>query len=170
MKTYIIALSAASLLLVGCNQNVETASREFNELPVAVQKTVRAHSPNGEIASVDTKEVNGQTAYEVKFTGEGQNPGILVAADGRMLQSDTTQGAPGMLDKIVTGRGAVGTQLSALPKPVQETVQKRAPDAPIADISRNEENGRVIYSIEFKDKGANPTMRVADDGTFIDQK
>ena len=71
---------------------------------------------------------------------------------------------------MVTGRGAVGTELSALPKAVQDTVRQRAPNAPIADISRNEENGRVIYSIEFKDKGANPTMRVADDGQFIDQK
>jgi uncharacterized membrane protein YkoI len=170
MKTYLIALSAASLLLAGCNQNVGTASREFNELPPAVQKTVRAHSPDGEIASVDTKEINGQTAYEIKFAGEGKNPAILVAADGRMLQSDTTKGAPGMVDRVLTGRGAVGTQLSALPKPVQETVQKRAPNAPIEDISRNEEDGRVIYTIEFKEKGANPTMRVAEDGTFIDQK
>ena len=170
MKTYIIALSAASLLMIGCNQNVETASREFNELPSAVQKTVRAHSPNGEISSVDKKEVDGQTVYEVKFAGEGTDRGIMVASDGRMLQSDTTKGAPGLLDRVVTGRGAVGTELSALPKAVQDTVREKAPNAVIADISRNEENGRVIYSIEFKDKGANPTLRVADDGQFIDQK
>ena len=170
MKTYIIALSAASLLMIGCNQNVEKASREFNELPPAVQKTVRAHSPNGEISGVDKKEVNGQTVYEIKFANEGADRGITVAYDGRMIQSDTTKGAPGPLERVVTGRGAVGTELSALPKAVQDTVRQRAPNAVIADISRNEENGRVIYSVEFKDKGANPTMRVADDGQFIDQK
>ena len=170
MKTLITALSAASLLLIGCNQNMETASRQFNELPPAVQKTVRAHAPNAEIASVNKKEMDGQTVYEIHFQTEGKNPQILVAYDGRMLQSDTTKGAPGTLERVLTGRGAVGTQLSALPKPVQETIQKRAPDAPIADISRSEENGRVIYKVEFKDHAANPTLKVADDGTLVEQK
>jgi uncharacterized membrane protein YkoI len=170
MKTYMIALSVASLLMIGCNQNVEKASREFNELPTAVQKTVRAHSPNGEISSVDKREVDGQTVYDIKFAGAGPDTKITVAYDGRMLQSDTTKGAPGVMERVVTGRGAVGTELSALPKAVQETVQQRAPNAPIADISRSEDNGRVIYTIEFKDKGANPTMRVANDGQFIDLK
>ena len=170
MKIFITALSAATLLLVGCNQNMQTASREFNELPAAVQKTVRAHAPNAEVASVDKKEVNGQTVYEIKFAEEGKNPHILVAYDGRMLQSDSTKGAPGALERVISGRGAVGTDLSALPKPVQKTVQERAPNAVIEDISRSEDNGRVIYTIEFKEKGANPTMRVADDGMMIEQK
>ena len=170
MKTYIAALSAASLILVGCNQNVGTASREFNELPPAVQKTVRAHAPNAEVADVNKKEIDGQTVYEIEFADAGRNPHITVAYDGRMLQTDMTKGAPGTLEKMVTGRGAVGTQLSALPKSVQKTVQERAPNAMIDNISRNEENGRIIYTIEFKEKGANPTLKIAEDGTLVEQK
>lgn len=170
MKTYIAALSAASLLLVGCNQNVGTASREFNELPPAVQKTVRAHAPDAEVANVNAKEMDGQTVYEIEFADAGRNPQIVVAYDGRMLQSDMTKGAPGTLERVLTGRGAVGTQLSALPKSVQKTVQERAPNAMIENISRNEENGRVIYTVEFKDKDANPTLKITEDGTLVEQK
>ena len=40
-------------------------------------------------------------------------------------------------------------------------------NAEIADISRREDNGRVVYEVEFTDKGKNPTMKVAEDGTLV---
>ena len=170
MKNYVIALGAASLMLVGCNQNVEKASAEFNQLPPDVQKTVRAHSPNGEITAVAKKEQDGQTVYHIDFVDGAASPSIIVAADGRMLQSDSTKGAPGMLDKMTTGRGAVGTQLSALPQPVQKTVQEHSPNAVIAGISSADENGLKVYTIEFKTDGENRKLRVAENGTIIENK
>ncbi len=172
MKTYIVSIMAASFLIAGCKQSVETASEKFNQLPPPVQKTVRAHAPNAEIAKVDTKTIEGQTVYEVEFADAGANPKVLVAPDGKLISTDmtTTKGAPGTLDRLVSGRGAVGTKLSALPKSVQKTIQEKAPNAEIADINRKEDNGVVVYEIEFKDKGVNPTMRVMENGTLIDTK
>ena len=47
------------------------------------------------------------------------------------------------------------------------TIKARAPEAEIADITRHEKNGRVTYEVAFKDKVKNPTIRVADDGTLV---
>jgi uncharacterized membrane protein YkoI len=54
-----------------------------------------------------------------------------------------------------------------LPEKVQKTIQSTAPGAAIADISRHDKDGRVIYEIQFQEKGKNPSIRVAEDGTLV---
>jgi len=166
MKQYAVTLLAAAGLLVGCNRSLESASNKFNELPPAVQKTVRAQAPNGEIANVTTRTENGATIYEVEFREPGSNPKIQVAADGKLINTDMPKPA-GAVERLLTPTGAVGTKLSALPEKAQKTIQERAPNAEITNISRHENNGRVIYEVEFKDQGKNPTLRVAEDGTLV---
>ena len=167
MKKYVITLLAASALVVGCNQSVETASQKFNELPPAVQKTVRAQAPNAEIADITQKSENGMQVYQVELRNEGSpNSKILVAADGTLVGSDLAKPA-GAVQRLLTPTGAVGTPLSALPEAVQKTIQSQAPDASIANISRKDDNGRTIYEVEFRDAGKNPTVRVAEDGTLV---
>jgi len=167
MKKYAITLLAASALVAGCNQSVETASNKFNELPPAVQKTVRAQNPNGDIAGVTTKTENGSQVYQVEFRNpNGPNSKVLVAADGTLVGSDMTKPA-GAVEKLLTPTGAVGTPLSALPEAAQKTIKTQAPNAPIAKITRHDDNGRTIYEVEFKDQGKNPTIKVADDGSLV---
>jgi hypothetical protein len=90
----------------------------------------------------------------------------LVSADGKLLSSDMPRPA-GMVDRALTPTGATGTKFSALPEVVQKTIKDKAPNADIADISRHDKDGRVIYEVEFRDKGKNPTMKIADDGTLV---
>jgi uncharacterized membrane protein YkoI len=154
---------------MGCNRSIESASQKFNELPPPVQKTVRAHAPNAEIANVDKKTQDGMVHYEISFEEPGKNPSVVVAADGRLINTDmtTAKGAPGSLERVFKGTGATGTKLSALPEKVQKTIQRDAPNAEIADINRKEKDGLVFYEVEFKDKGKNPTMQVCEDGTLL---
>jgi uncharacterized membrane protein YkoI len=167
MKIQVITMFAAAGLLAGCNQSVENASNKFNELPPAVQKTVRAQAPNGDIANVTQKSENGAQVYEVEFRNpNGANSKILVAQDGTLVGSDMAKPASAV-QKLLTPTGAVGTQLSALPEAAQKTIQAKAPNAPIAGISRHDVNGRTVYEVEFKDQGKNPTIKVADDGSLV---
>ena|SRR5260221_1946412 len=167
MKIQVITMLAAVGLVAGCNQSVENASNKFNELPPAVQKTVRAQAPNGDIANVTQKSENGAQVYEVEFRNpNGPNSKVLVAQDGTLVGSDMTKPA-GALQKLLTPTGAVGTPLSALPEAAQKTIRAQAPDASVADISRHDVNGRTIYEVEFKDQGKNPTIKVADDGSLV---
>ena len=166
MKIYVVTLITAVGLLVGCNQSIEQASQKYNELPPAVQKTVRAQAPNAEIADISKKTENGMEVNEISFREPGTNPKIVVAADGKLVNSDMVTPA-GAIERVLTPTGAVGTKLSALPEKAQKTIQSHAPATEIVDVSRHETNGRVIYEVEFKDKGKNPTIRVAEDGTLV---
>jgi uncharacterized membrane protein YkoI len=167
MKKYAITLTAITGLLVGCNQSIENASADFNTVPPAVQKTVRAQSPNGEIANVSKSTENGLDVFEVKFKeANGTTPKVLVAADGRLVKSDLPN-PPGAVERMLTPTGATGTKFSALPEVVQKTIQAKSPETQIANISRHESKGRVYYEVEFQDKGKNPTIQVAEDGTLV---
>jgi uncharacterized membrane protein YkoI len=173
IKVYLATIIAAAGLAAGCNrsQSVENASLDFNSLPTPVQKAVRSQSPNGEIAGVSRTTQNGAAAYKVEFRGEGNNTYTMVVdADGKVLSSDMPNTQNGIIQdvkKALTPTGAVGTQFSALPEKVQKTIQAHAPDAAISDISRETDNGRVIYDVSFKDTGKNPSIKVADDGTLV---
>src|SRR5712691_3759912 len=115
MKIQVITLIAAMGLVAGCNPSIENTSQKFNELPPAVQKTVRAQAPNAEIADISKKTENGMDVYEVSFREPGSNPKVVVAADGRLLNTDMAKPA-GAVERLLTPTGAVGTKLSALPE------------------------------------------------------
>jgi len=168
MRTYLVTLCAVAGLLTACNRSIESASTKYNELPPAVQKTVRAQAPNGEIADVSHKTDNGVDLWEVTFREPDHNPKILVDGSGKLVSTEMAHAA-GPVERMLTPTGATGTKFSALPEKAQRTIQAQAPETAIANITRHEDNGRVIYEVEFQDKGKNPTIRVADDGTLVQE-
>jgi len=182
---------AAAVLLAGCGRNVESASEKFNELPPAVQKTVRTEAPNAEIQSVAHTARDGANLYTIDFRENGRKGRMVVAANGFLLNDNerntwgvnsysltptgptaesphsyTTSATAGN-NNALAPTGVVGTPFSALPLVVQQTIQTQAPGLQIARISRHEDMGRVIYTVEFNDKGKNPTIRVAEDGALV---
>ena len=168
MKTFVSAVIAAALV-VGCSQQVTDTSAEFNKLPAAVQKAVKSHAPKAEIASVNEAKRDDRIVYEVEFADPGANPKMVFAADGTIVRDDTAPlGASGKASLEVKGSATTKSQLSALPEPVRKTVQAQIGNAEIAGVNKKDDNGRVIYEIEFKDAGKNPTMRVAADGTIVE--
>src|SRR2546427_12710382 len=121
MNKYVITLLAAAGLVAGCNKSVESASQRFNELPSAVQKTVRAQATEAEIMDVSQKTDNGMDVYEIQFREGDQSPKIVVAADGKLVSSDMARPA-GPVQRLLTPTGATGTKFSALPEKVQKTI------------------------------------------------
>jgi uncharacterized membrane protein YkoI len=189
-KNVIAILTAAGLTLAGCSQKskVERTSQEFNALPTAVQKTVRSHAPNAEIASVDRKNRDGMNYYVIEFREPGTNPKINVAENGTILPNDiersmgSSSPGTGTVSGRAYDRGATNSSLgapngtpgraatidlSALPVPVQKALKSQVPNGLVKNIKRHDENGRAVYEIEFEDEGKNPTMRIADDGTVV---
>jgi uncharacterized membrane protein YkoI len=191
MRRCIEKYLAAAVLLGGCGRNLESVSERFNELPPAVQKTVRAEAPNGEIQGVSHSAKDGADLYIIEFRENGRKGRMVVAANGYLLSDkernregvnnhaltptgpvgeaarNYTSAATDINKNAVDSTGAVGTPFSALPLAAQQTIQAQAPGLQISTISRHEEMGRIIYSVEFTDKGKNPTMRVAEDGALV---
>jgi len=178
MKKAILSTIAVAALLVGCSDSRNsmsakdaTAANQFGDLPPAVQSAVKREVPNGIVDRVSTETKNGRLVYKIKFQDEGLNPSIWVAADGNILKSDINRdkavGATGNASDLNTGSSTKDLKFTQLPAKVQKAVRDQAPTAKIADIKRRNRDGRIVYEVSFEDKGTNPSMTVAEDGTII---
>src|ERR1044071_380339 len=114
MNRFVITLLAAAGLATGCNRSVESASQKFNELPPAVQKTVRAQAPQAEIADVSHKTDNGMDVYEIQLREGDRNPRLVVAADGKLVTTDMAPAARAG-GRLLPPTAAAGTKFTSLP-------------------------------------------------------
>ena len=93
-----------------------------------------------------------------------------MTADGNILKSDINRdkaiGATGNASDLNTG-SSKDLKFTQLPAKVQKAIRDQAPTAKIADIKRRNRDGRIVYEVSFEDKGTNPSMTVAEDGTII---
>jgi len=181
MKNKVLIALAAAALVTGCSDNKlgstdTTASNpkvasEFNDLPPAVRATVNREVPNGVVDKVSSETKDGRLVYKVKFRDEGINPAIWVTADGNILKSDINRdkaiGATGASSDVTTGSSKSDLKFTQLPPAVQKTVREASPSGKIASIDKHTRNGRIVYDVSFEDKGVNPKMTVAEDGTVV---
>ncbi len=58
-------------------------------------------------------------------------------------------------------------KLTDLPAPVRTTVQREVKQGTITDIEKDQENGNVVYEVEFTDGGKNWEIDVAPDGKLL---
>lgn len=151
---------AADGSVVPDRQIGQTARQEpsmmLDQLPAAVQKTVKEQQAGREIADIDREMWNGKAVYEVEFKEKGPNSRIHVASDGSMI-----------VDKNRKSSAYLGTQLSEAPAPVQATVKRLVSSAEIEDVDRETKNGQVVYDVEVKQEGLNRHLKIAENGTLL---
>jgi len=68
---------------------------------------------------------------------------------------------------ILTGGPFTGTTVKDLPQPVRETLRQQLPTAEIADIDKQEIDGRVLYKISFSHPGTNGSITISQDGKIV---
>jgi uncharacterized membrane protein YkoI len=129
----------------------------MNQLPAAVQKTIREQQAGRTVEDIDKEMWNGQTVYEVEFKERGPNSRIHIASDGTLVVDK-----PGAVRSLLKG-----TQLSDTPKAVQATVKRIAGNAEIADVDKETWQGRNAYEVEIRREGANRELLIAEDGTLL---
>ncbi len=181
MKKEVLITMAAAALFAGCSDNKLGSSNttakdpkvasEFNDLPPAVRTAVNREVPNGVIDKVSSETKDGRIVYKVKFKDEGLNPAIWVTADGNILKSDISRdkavGATGAGVDVATGSAKGNLKFTQLPPAVQKTIRDRSATAKIANIDKHTRNGRIVYDVSFEEKGINPKMTIAEDGTVV---
>lgn len=64
-------------------------SMKMEDLPPAVQETVKAESAGGKIKELVLETEKGKTFYEVEFKKEGKEHEVKIAEDGTVLERET---------------------------------------------------------------------------------
>ena len=147
---------------------------KFEDLPPAVQATVRQQSGGTKITDIDREDRTGKTVYEIEFDKDGDNKEIHVAEDGTLLPEEAASLTSKDGDKTIGTdrtrvRASTSPKFADLPAAVQRTVQQHGAQSEIEDIDRETRDGKTVYEIEFRREGPNREIVVAEDGTLIKQ-
>ena len=163
MKKRLIGISAACALIASTGGYQARADKvAVAQLPEAVQKAIKDYSKGETLEHVERETKNGQTVYEAEFKRTGVNRRVIFAADGSLLPD---QGVVTRTENAL-GRDPAIT-FSELPVAVQKTVKEQQAGRDIAKIEKEMREGKTVYNIELKDKGANSHLYVASDGSMV---
>lgn len=163
MNKRLIGISAACALIAGTGSYQAHADKvPVSQLPEAVQKAIKNYSKGETLEHVERETKNGQTVYEAEFKREGLNRRVMFGADGTLLPD---QGVVNRAENAL-GRDPAIT-FSELPAAVQKTVKEQQAGRDIAKIEKEMRDGKTVYNVELKDKGANSHLYVASDGSMV---
>lgn len=156
----------------------------FEDLPPAVQKTVREQAGAGKIDDIDRETRTGRVVWEIEIEQDGRDREIHVADDGTLLPEGGVAGRAASdtaaRTREVTGTGAAagaqtgrsvfsaGPKWEELPQAVQQRAMQFGGKEKVADIDRETDDGRVEYEIEFRREGKNLEVEFAEDGTITE--
>lgn len=139
-------------LVCGCTANAAPSAEEtLDQLPDAVQKTIRATVGQGKLRSIDTDNQDGEVTYDVEMAGRG----------GR--SRDFTVGPEGqLLDKEVF--------MNELSATLRKAIKAKAGAAVINDIDRSYEDGQSTYTIEITADGKTRSFTLNEKGKLVDEE
>jgi uncharacterized membrane protein YkoI len=146
----------------------------LEQLPAAVRQTVDASRGKDPVREIDRRTIDGQTVFIVEIDrNNAPNPRLRIAEDGTLLREPMTpyvssSDIPVFVPDSTEGVPALPRlQFSDLPGPVEQKARSEANGRELADIDRENWNGRVVYEIEFKERGLNSRVYIAEDGTVV---
>lgn len=166
-------LAAAVLVLAA---GAQAQRMDLNQVPPAVRARIDASREKGAPKNIVRHTENGRAVYDVEFErNNAPNPRMRFAEDGTVL--DDIPPLVGMeegwmLSKAYPDGAPMRStiRLADLPGPVRETAQREAKGREIVDIDQERWDNRAVYEIEFGERGRNPQIHVAEDGTVVQDK
>jgi len=170
----------------------------FDQLPAAVQNTVRAQAGTAPIQSLSQVNTNGQTAYLVTFNRNGQDVNLQIDPTGRILTSQGVIGQsrpslptppvsqfptaaqnPFQRTSIPDWRTAPIRQplaqaspmdFASLPQGVRDTLMSYAGPGAIDNVQMGRVDGQISYQARLQTNGQPIDLRVSDTGVLLNDQ
>ena len=149
---HLVALVAGALLLAGTASAQEKKIKR-SDLPLAVEKTVAAHSAGATIRGFSTEKEKGQILYEVEMTVNGHSKDISMAADGSIVEIEEQ------------------VALDSLSPEVKAGLQAKAGKGKILKVeSLTKKDKLVAYEAQVETNGKKSEVQVGPDGKPLDHE
>lgn len=139
---------AAALVLAGVVRGAEKKVT-MNQLPAAVQQTIKERSQGGAVRGLSIEEDNGKTVYEAELTVSGRNVDLSMDAQGRVLEFE----------------GEI--PLDKLPAAARDAIQRRAAGGTIGVVEEVIENGTTTYEAHVDKAGKKSEVKVDAQGSPV---
>lgn len=149
-KLYAATVMAA-LFAVGAAFAQESEKKvRMNQMPAAVQATVREQSRGAQLRGLARETENGQTFYEAELKVNGHTRDVLIDETGKVVS----------IEEQVT--------LASLPAAVKAEIQKQAGRGRIALVESVTKDGAIAYyEAHIKGGGKAREIKVGPDGSLM---
>ena len=144
------------------------------QLPSAVRKSLETSAGGERVKKVTIQNVDGRNVYDIELERENApNPRLRIADDGQVLRDVATAASATDVpvaypEYVAPGSAALPRlRLSDIPQPAREAIEKRAAGREIGTIHEDTIDGRKAYAAQFRERGRNPWVYVAEDGTLL---
>jgi uncharacterized membrane protein YkoI len=121
---------------------------KVEDLPAAVQKTVKEQTQNAKLVGVSTEKEGGKTVYELETTVNGKSRDLMIDSAGAILSVE------------------VEVALDSIPAAAQTAIQKKAGGGKITKVETVTTGSEVSYEAAYTSKsGKKAEVGVNADGT-----
>jgi hypothetical protein len=153
-----------------------------DELPGPVQDTLRTYAGNDPIMNISRGIAQGQTVYDAIIKHSGRNIDLRMAEDGSLVRdavndrfladtgSMTRRGLAAIAPVRIPLSNRTTVSFNQLPLPVLSTVQNYAGGDFIEKIERGVARGQTVYEASFRHAGEEVPLRVAENGSLINDR
>jgi len=144
-----MSFPGAVALLLACSAFGDTQVK-MEDLPDAVQRTVREQSQGGSIRGLAKEVENGKTFYEAELKMNGRNRDVLIDPAGKVVEIEEE------------------VALDSLPAAARAGLEKQVGKGKIAGVeSITKDNAIVAYEAKIKKSGKTSEVKVGLDGSVI---
>ncbi len=156
-KKSILQCGAGLFVMAACIFSVNAAppipprlEHILDQLPAAVQKTIRAQVAEGRLRAIDQDNEDGRLTYDVEMVRQGKVRGFTVGEDGNLVDTEVF--------------------LDELPAAVQQSIKKKVGDATLGEIDRSIDADGASYEVETIGGGTNRSFTVDASGKLTDEE
>ena len=133
---------------------------KLEELPQAVQATVKQEAAGREIGDIEREYWNGDAGYKITLREPGRNPKVYVKDDGTLQQP--TEKPPGAATLFH------GRRFEDMPPAVQQTIRREAPDGEIVKIERSDvAEPDTLYRVDLKSREGTFELEIYESGSLF---
>ena len=118
----------------------------MNQLPAAVQQTIKERAQGGTIRGLSMEEDKGKKTYEAELTIGGRNTDLSIDEQGKVLEAE------------------LATTLDKIPAAARDAIQKQAGAGKVTLVEEVTEQGKTLYEAEIDKGGKKSEVRVDAEG------
>lgn len=127
-------LRYALAVIAACSAVAAEKKVKLEDLPAAVQATVKEQTKNATLLGLSTETEKGRTMYEVETKANGKGRDLLVDKTGAIVETEEE------------------VDLETLPAPAKAAINKRAAGGTISKVEKATAGSSVSYEATIKTK------------------
>ncbi len=145
----------------------------IKDVPKAVRATILKHARKGKVEEITKETEDGKVIYDVEIEVGDKEYELEIAANGKLLEKELDEDADDDDDDgddEDEDEDEEEVSIKDVPKAVRATILKHARKGKVEEITKETEDGKVIYDVEIEVGDKEYELEIAADGKLLEKE